>query len=114
MALFAFIGGEIVMQLWNWLLPQLFGIRQITFWQALGILTLCRIWSYAVCGRILTKRGAGLWAAPLLPEASRAIVTAAVRARYEGAAWPGFADAALEELRKELLRRIRDDAPSLS
>jgi hypothetical protein len=43
MALFAFIGGEIVMQLWNWLLPQLFGIRQITFWQALGILTLCRI-----------------------------------------------------------------------
>ena len=37
------IGGEVVMQLWNWLLPPLFGWRQITFWQALGILALCRI-----------------------------------------------------------------------
>jgi hypothetical protein len=37
------IGGELVLQLWNWLLPPLFGWRQITFWQALGILVLCRI-----------------------------------------------------------------------
>ena len=43
MLLFITIGGEIVMQLWNWLLPPLFGFRQITFWQALGILVLCRI-----------------------------------------------------------------------
>ena len=43
MALFAFIGGEIVLHLWNWLLPPLFGWRQITFWQALGIMVLCRI-----------------------------------------------------------------------
>ena len=43
MALFVFIGGTIVLQLWNWLLPDLFGWRQITFWQALGILLLCRI-----------------------------------------------------------------------
>ena len=41
--LFIAIGGEMVMQLWNWLLPSLFGWRQITFWQALGILALCRI-----------------------------------------------------------------------
>jgi hypothetical protein len=41
--LFIAIGGEIVLQLWNWLLPPLFGWRQITFWQALGILVLCRI-----------------------------------------------------------------------
>jgi hypothetical protein len=38
-----FIGGEIVTQLWNWLTPQLFGWHQITFWQAIGILLLCRI-----------------------------------------------------------------------
>jgi hypothetical protein len=38
-----FIGGEIVEQLWNWLLPPLFGWRQITFWQAFGLLALCRI-----------------------------------------------------------------------
>jgi hypothetical protein len=43
MLLFAFIGGEIVMRLWNWLLPPLFGWRQLTFWQALGLLALCRI-----------------------------------------------------------------------
>lgn len=41
--LFVAIGGEIVLQLWNWLLPPLFGWPQITFWQAVGILALCRI-----------------------------------------------------------------------
>lgn len=45
LALVAFIalGGEIVRLLWNWLLPLLFGWRQITFWQGLGLLALCRI-----------------------------------------------------------------------
>src|ERR1039457_6399864 len=37
------IGGEAVLQLWNWLVPSILGLRQITFWQALGILALCRI-----------------------------------------------------------------------
>jgi len=41
--LFIALGGEIVLQLWNWLLPPIFGWRQITFWQALGLLALCRI-----------------------------------------------------------------------
>jgi len=43
MLVFAAIGGEVVLQLWNWLLPPLFGWPQITFWQALGLLALCRI-----------------------------------------------------------------------
>lgn len=43
MVLFIALGGEVVRQLWNWLLPPLFGWRQITFWQALGMLALCRI-----------------------------------------------------------------------
>ncbi|SRR5581483_267692 len=43
MILFISIGGLIVMQLWNWLLPTLFGIRMIGFWEALGILLLSRI-----------------------------------------------------------------------
>jgi hypothetical protein len=43
LTLFIFIGGEIVRQLWNWLLPPLFGWREISFWQALGLLALCRI-----------------------------------------------------------------------
>jgi len=41
--LFVAVGGEVVRQLWNWLLPSIFGWRQITFWQALGVLALCRI-----------------------------------------------------------------------
>ena len=43
MLLFVAIGGELVLQLWNWLLLPLFGWRQVTFWQALGLLALCRI-----------------------------------------------------------------------
>lgn len=37
------IGGQVVLHLWNWLLPPLFGWREITFWQAVGLLALCRI-----------------------------------------------------------------------
>ena len=43
MVLFTFLGGEIVRLLWNWLLPPLFGFKQVTFWQALALLALCRI-----------------------------------------------------------------------
>jgi hypothetical protein len=42
-AVFIFIGGEIVKSLWNWLVPPLFGLPLITFWQALALLILCRI-----------------------------------------------------------------------
>jgi len=41
--LFIAIGGTVVMQLWNWLLPPLFGWHPVTFWQAVGLLVLCRI-----------------------------------------------------------------------
>ena len=34
--LFIFIGGEVVMHLWNWLLPPLFGWKTLEFWQAAG------------------------------------------------------------------------------
>lgn len=37
------IGGGVVMLLWNWLVPPLFGWPQVTFWQAFGLLALCRI-----------------------------------------------------------------------
>jgi uncharacterized membrane protein len=43
MAVFITLGGVIVQHLWNWLVPALFGWRTITFWQALGVLVLCRI-----------------------------------------------------------------------
>jgi len=49
--LFIAIGGELVLHLWNWLLPPLFGWRLITFWQAVGLLALCRILFGGVSGR---------------------------------------------------------------
>ena len=35
--------GFVVMSLWNWLAPAVFGARTIDFWQALGILVLSKI-----------------------------------------------------------------------
>ena len=40
---FTAIGGGVVMLLWNWLAPTLFGLPEVTFWQAIGLLALCRI-----------------------------------------------------------------------
>ena len=57
-AIVAFIGGEIVMQLWNRLLPPLFGWHEVTFWQALGLLVLCRI-LFGGAGRHLFNRPGG-------------------------------------------------------
>ena len=35
--------SAIVMWLWNWLLPEILGIRAINYWQAMGILILSKI-----------------------------------------------------------------------
>ena len=35
--------GFVVMSLWNWLMPAVFGWRLINFWQALGLLVLSKI-----------------------------------------------------------------------
>lgn len=35
--------GFVVMSLWNWLTPALFGWHPISFWQALGLLILSKI-----------------------------------------------------------------------
>jgi hypothetical protein len=43
LVLFIAICGEVVLHLWNWLLPGLFGWKTIGFWQALGLLVLCRM-----------------------------------------------------------------------
>lgn len=43
MVLFTWLFGELVMHLWNWLVPPILGLHMITFWQALGLLLLSRI-----------------------------------------------------------------------
>ena len=35
--------GLVVMSLWNWLAPDLFGWRPLSFGQAVGLLVLCRL-----------------------------------------------------------------------
>lgn len=35
-AVFVVVVGFVVMSLWNWLMPSLFGVRLISFWQAPG------------------------------------------------------------------------------
>jgi len=41
--LFLAVFSFVVMWLWNWLMPALFGWHVITFWQALGVLVLSKI-----------------------------------------------------------------------
>ena len=41
--LFIFMGGFVVQWLWNWLVPDILALRRVTFWEALGLLALCRI-----------------------------------------------------------------------
>ncbi len=36
----AFVFGYVAMSLWNWLMPEIFGLKVISFWQAFGLLVL--------------------------------------------------------------------------
>jgi hypothetical protein len=40
---FAFLFGWVAMLLWNALMPALFGLTAVTFWQALGLVILGRL-----------------------------------------------------------------------
>lgn len=40
---FVLLGGFVVMSLWNWLIPGIFGLGAISFVQALGLLLLAKI-----------------------------------------------------------------------
>jgi hypothetical protein len=42
LALLALLGWG-VMLLWNWLMPEIFGLPSVSYWQAWGILVLCWI-----------------------------------------------------------------------
>jgi positive regulator of sigma E activity len=42
-AALAFVFGLFVMWLWNWLMPAIFGLGQISYWQAWGLLILSHI-----------------------------------------------------------------------
>ena len=50
-AAFLFLISWVVMALWNHLMPVVFGIRTITYWQAMGILVLSKILFGFRCGK---------------------------------------------------------------
>ncbi len=35
-----FLFGFVVMKLWNWLMPEIFGLKRVDYWQAWGLLIL--------------------------------------------------------------------------
>lgn len=37
------LANYVLMRLWNWLMPELFNLPMITYWQALGILIMAKI-----------------------------------------------------------------------
>jgi len=49
--------GFVAMSLWNWLMPAIFGLRMINFWQALGLMVLSRI----LLGGFRGRPGGGHW-----------------------------------------------------
>jgi hypothetical protein len=55
--------GFAVMWLWNWLMPAIFGLHAISFWQALGLLVLSKILFGGFYGRHGFK---GDWRARLI------------------------------------------------
>jgi hypothetical protein len=40
---FALVFGLVVKALWNWIMPAVFGLTVITYWQAFGIIILAKI-----------------------------------------------------------------------
>ncbi|MBN2398732.1 MAG: hypothetical protein JXI33_00145 [Candidatus Aminicenantes bacterium] len=40
---FALVFGLVVKALWNWIMPAIFGLAVITYWQAFGIIILSKI-----------------------------------------------------------------------
>jgi hypothetical protein len=53
--------GFITMQLWNGLVPDLFGGPHVSFWQALGLLLLSRILFFGGPGRFARGGGRERW-----------------------------------------------------
>jgi hypothetical protein len=60
-ALYTVVFGTMVVALWNWLMPNLFGLPMINFSQALGLFALCRILTGGF--RFGGIGGGGSWAA---------------------------------------------------
>jgi hypothetical protein len=59
-ALFALVFGWLVMILWNWLMPMIFHLGEITYWQSFGIVILAKL-LFGGIGGGRGGRGRGPW-----------------------------------------------------
>jgi hypothetical protein len=59
-ALFALVFGWLVMILWNWLMPMIFHLGEITYWQSFGIVILAKL-LFGGIGGPRGGRGRGPW-----------------------------------------------------
>lgn len=48
-ALFSLIAAVFMYFLWNWLMPDIFGLKIITYWQAWGLCFLCSMLFKSSC-----------------------------------------------------------------
>jgi len=46
----AILFGFVIMWLWNWLMPEIFGLTTLTYWQAVGLFILSKILLGTSCG----------------------------------------------------------------
>ena len=85
--------GQAVLQLWNWLMPELFGLPPLRFWQAVGLMALSWILFGGLRGfGMITGPGRGSprdgWAR-LTPEERERFRRGMAHARGSEAAGPG-------------------------
>ena len=84
--------GFIVMQLWNNILPPVLGVKPLSYWQAVGLLILCRILfgSFRPGSPGFRGRGGGPWRNKLMnmTEEERAKFKEEWRARRFGPKQP--------------------------
>ncbi|WP_106790842.1 hypothetical protein [Aquimarina sp. Aq78] len=51
----AILFGFVIMWLWNWLMPEIFGLTTLTYWQAVGVFILLKIF-LGGCGSGSSKK----------------------------------------------------------
>jgi hypothetical protein len=60
-AAMALLFGLIVMALWNWLMPEIFGLPTIAYWQAWGLVLLAHILFKSGRGNHSSRRPSSKW-----------------------------------------------------
>ena len=93
--LFVGVFGFVVMSLWNWLMPIIFGLHPVNFWQAVGLLILSKILFGGFHGR---HGGRMPWGKRMMERWEH--MTPEERAKFRqnmrGRCGPPFADATVE------------------